>query len=341
MAPVTGLGALLGEPGLEALLSAAMAVAHGGRIAVADPDGAVLAGVSAPDARSLPVRLDDRAVGQVLFAADVPESLAALVRTSIELLLRGSRDQVARARALQELAIGRDIQRSLLPRSFPEVAGWRFAAEYEPAREVSGDLYDVFRVRGEGSVVALLVADVTGKGVPAALLMADAKALLHAATDNADDPAEALVRVNRILTLERRSSLFVTAALAAVDTDTGAVRLAGAGHEPPLLVGTAGTVRPVVADGPILGAFADARFELTEDRVEAGESVVLYTDGITDTRNASGAFYGEPRLRALLAGLGGAPPEDVRRAVLDDVRAFRGAAEVFDDLTILVAQRQK
>jgi sigma-B regulation protein RsbU (phosphoserine phosphatase) len=205
---------------------------------------------------------------------------------------------------------------------------------------VSGDLYDVFRIRGERAEVGLLVADVTGKGVPAALLMADAKALLHAAADNADDPADALARVNRILTLERRSSLFVTAALAAVDADTGAVRLASAGHEPPLLVRADGAVVPMAASGPVLGAFAGASFQLVDTRVEVGETVVLYTDGITDTRDETGAFYGEPRLHALLAELGGAEADEVRRTVLDDVRAFRGAAEVFDDLTVLIARRQ-
>ncbi len=300
----------------------------------------VLADGPAAHGRSLPLRLDERTVGHVHYDEGVPTELAELVRSSLEMTLRGARQHASRARAAQELAIGRDIQRSLLPRRFPDIDGWRFAADYEPAREVGGDLYDVFRVRGSGADLALLIADVTGKGVPAALLMADTKALLHAAADNADDPADALARVNRILTLERRSSLFVTAALAEVDADTGALRLASAGHEPPLLVGEGGRVEPIRAGGPILGAFAGATYDLGDCQVAPGDSVVLYTDGITDTRDESGAFYGERRLLALLAELGGLEPDDLRAAVLDDVRSFRGDAEVFDDLTILVARRE-
>jgi serine phosphatase RsbU (regulator of sigma subunit) len=266
--------------------------------------------------------------------------LAELVRTSVEMALRGARQHASRVTAAQELAIGRDIQRSLLPRRFPDVEGWRFAADYEPAREVGGDLYAVVRVRGASHDVALLIADVTGKGVPAALLMADTKALLHAAADNADDPADALARVNRILCVERRTTLFLTAALASVDADTGNVRLASAGHEPPLVIRADGQVEALEAGGAILGAFPVASFELGNCRIEPGETMVLYTDGITDTRDATGAFYGESRLVALLGTLSGAGADDVRDAVLADVRAFRGDAAVYDDLTLLVARRE-
>ncbi len=175
-----------------------------------------------------------------------PAGLAALVGASLEVAITGARDHATRAREAQELEIGRQIQRSLLPRRFPDVPGWRFAADYEPAREVGGDLYDVFRLRAGGDRVVLLIADVTGKGVPAALLMADTKALLHAAADNATGPADALARVNRILAIERRSARFVTAAMAEVDARSGEVRLAIAGHEPPLVIHADGLVE---ADG--------------------------------------------------------------------------------------------
>jgi phosphoserine phosphatase RsbU/P len=337
---MTELATLVGDEQLEGLLRTASTVAHGARIALAGPDGLVVAGEPATGDKSLPLRLEGSTIGHVLYDEAVPAELAELIRTALEMVVQGARHHAAQARAASEVAIGRDIQRSLLPRRFPEVAGWRFAADYEPAREVGGDLYDVFQVRGDEDDVALLIADVTGKGVPAALLMADVKALLHAAADNADEPDDALGRVNRILTVERRSTLFVTAALAIVDPGSGNLRLASAGHEPPLLVRADGSVEPVEANGPLLGAFAGASYELREWRVSPGETLVLYTDGITDTRDESGAFYGEARLRALLTALGGLSADDVRRAVLDDVRAFRGAADVYDDITILVAGRE-
>jgi sigma-B regulation protein RsbU (phosphoserine phosphatase) len=340
--PVSELEALVGDQGMEVLFATASAVARGLPLALVDTDGRLLAGTQVPAGGvARPVHLHEAVVGHVVSDPAVPEDVAMLVATSLELAIRGARHHASEERAANELAIGRDIQRSLLPRHFPEVEGWRFAADYEPAREVGGDLYDVFRLRGDREDVALLIADVTGKGVPAALLMADTKALLHAAADNADDPADALGRVNRILAVERRSSLFVTAALTAVDADTGDVRLASAGHEPPIVVRADGTLDAVVARGAILGAFAGATYEPASCHVEPGEVVVLYTDGITDTRDAAGVFYGEARLRAVLAGLAGAGADDVRRAVVDDVRAFRGEADLFDDLTVLVAERER
>jgi sigma-B regulation protein RsbU (phosphoserine phosphatase) len=338
---VSELAALAADQGLEVLLTTASAVAHGRPICLVDPEGGLLAGLPVPaGGLRLPVHLHDVVVGHVVYDPAVPQDVATLVGTSLELAIRGARHHASLERAAHELDIGREIQRSLLPHRFPEVAGWRFAADYEPAREVGGDLYDVFRIRGERDDVALLIADVTGKGVPAALLMADTKALLHAAADNADDPADALGRVNRILAIERRSSLFVTAALAAVDADTGDLRLASAGHEPPLVVRADGRLEAIDARGPILGAFAGAAYEPAACHVEAGEVVVLYTDGITDTRDAAGAFYGEARLRGVLADLTGASAEEVLRAVVEDVRFFRGEADLFDDLTVLVAERE-
>ena len=335
------LTVLADDHGLEILFTTASAVARGLPIALVDGEGRLLAGAPVPgEGGALPVHVHGATIGHVVYDAGVPEDVAMLVCTSLELAIRGARDHASQERAASELAIGREIQRSLLPRRFPEVEGWRFAADYEPAREVGGDLYDVFRIRGDREDVALLIADVTGKGVPAALLMADTKALLHAAADNADNPADALGRVNRILTLERHSSLFVTAALAAVDTDTGDVRLASAGHEPPLVVRADGRLEAIEARGPILGAFTGVAYEPAVCHVDPGDVVVLYTDGITDTRDARGVFYGEPRLRGVLAGLSGASADEVRRAVVDDVRAFRGEADLFDDLTILVAERE-
>jgi serine phosphatase RsbU (regulator of sigma subunit) len=338
---VSELAALAADHGLEVLLTTASAVADGRPIGLLDPEGGLLAGAPVPaGGLRMPVHLHESIVGHVVYDAGMPEGVAVLVCTSLELAIRGARHHASLERAANELDIGRDIQRSLLPRHFPEVEGWRFAADYEPAREVGGDLYDVFRIRGDRADVALLIADVTGKGVPAALLMADTKALLHAAADNADDPADALGRVNRILAVERRSSLFVTAALAAVDADTGDVRLASAGHEAPLVIRADGRLEAIEARGAILGAFAGAAYEPALCRVEPGEVVVLYTDGITDTRDAAGVFYGEARLRGVLAGLAGASADEVRRAVVDDVRAFRGQADLFDDLTILIAERE-
>ncbi|MEW5990501.1 MAG: PP2C family protein-serine/threonine phosphatase [Chloroflexota bacterium] len=339
---MTQLDDLLADASLASLLALASAAAGGAAIGVTDPEGRLLAGraVASVGARRSPVRLDGEIVGQVVGDEAVAPELSVLVGCALELALAGARVQAERARVSQELAIGRRIQQALLPSRYPEVRGWTFAARYEPAREVGGDLFDVFTVRGQPDRIALVIADVTGKGIPAAVLMADVKALLHAATDNVEDPAEALRRVNAVLVHERPTALFVTASLAVVDATSGAVRYALAGHEPPLVARHDGGVDRLEAGGPILGAFDGATFELRETILAPGDAMVLYTDGITEARDPARAFYGEDRLLAIIRGSCGRPAERIAEAVMDDVTAFRREAEPFDDLTLLVAERR-
>ena len=323
-------------------LALACAAAGGASLAIVDPSGAVLAGrlTDERDPRSHEILFDGRRAGTIVASTDVPSGLLAVLARSVELILTGARDEAERARVGNELAIGRRIQRSLLPRSFPEVEGWTFAAHYEPAREIGGDLYDVFRLRGTARRIGILIADVTGKGIPAALLMADVRALLHAAADNADGPADALTRVNRILVDERATSLFVSAALLAVDVDSGEVRYASAGHESPLVARAAGRVDRLDAAGPILGAFADATFAEEGSVIAPGDAVLLYTDGLTEARDAARRFYGEAPLLATLGSACGRSAEAIRDSLVADVLAFRGEAPAFDDLTLLVVERR-
>lgn len=339
---MTQLDDLLADASLASLLALASAAAGGAAIGVTDPDGRLLAGrqVTAVTSRRSPVRFDDEIVGMVVGEEAVAPELSVLVGCALELALAGARVQAERARVAQELAIGRRIQQALLPRRYPDVPGWTFAARYEPAREVGGDLFDVFAVRGQAGRIALVIADVTGKGIPAAVLMADVKALLHAATDNSDAPAEALRRVNAVLVDERATALFVTAALLVVDVATGRVRYALAGHEPPLVARRRGDVDRLEAGGPILGAFGDARFEERETVLEPGDALTLYTDGITETRDGERAFYGDDRLLANVGQACGRAAEQIAQSIIDDVVAFRGDAEAFDDLTLLVAERR-
>lgn len=323
-------------------LALACAAAGGASLAIVDPDGRVLAGrlTEEREPQSHGISFDGHQAGTIVASMDVPAGLLAVLARSVELILTGARDEAERARVGNELAIGRRIQRSLLPRSFPEVDGWTFAAHYEPAREIGGDLFDVFRLRGEAPRIGLLIADVTGKGIPAALLMADVRALLHAAADNADGPADALARVNRILVDERATSLFVSAALLAVDVDSGEVRYASAGHEPPLVARAGGRIDRLDAAGPILGAFGDAAFAEETSIIAPGDAVLLYTDGLTEARDTERRFYGEEPLLATLGGACGRSAEAIKDSLVADVLAFRGAAEAFDDLTLLVVQRR-
>jgi sigma-B regulation protein RsbU (phosphoserine phosphatase) len=343
MTPSDGADAALDAAAIAELLSLASRVAADEPIALVDADGRVIAGRSPgdPPGRAHPLVRDGRPAGAVVGTAAVDPALLELVARGLELVEAHAKDRTARARLSNELAIGRRIQLALVPRRFPDVPGWTFASAYEPALEVGGDLFDAFPVRGQLDRVGLLVADVTGKGIAAALLMADVRALLHAATDNAPGPADALARVNRILVTERATALMVTAVLLVVDTATGMVRYAGAGHEAPLIARCAGGVETLEAGGTILGLAGDTTFVEQEGRLDPGDALVMYTDGVTDARDRDRGFYGEDRLLPTVGGACGRPADVIVQAIMDDVRAFRGDADPFDDLTLLVVERRR
>ncbi len=328
-------------PAVSDILSLASVVAGNEAIALVDSGGRLVAGRTpgAIPGRVRPLTRDGRAVGSIIGTASVPPELLELVARSLELVMADADQRTTQARVAHELAIGRRIQLSLVPRQLPKVTGWTFAAAYEPALEVGGDLFDAFALRGQTDRVGLLVADVTGKGIPAALLMADVRALLHAATDNASGPADALDRVNRILVHERATALMVSAVLLVLDTAAGVIRYSGAGHEAPLVARAGGAVEPLEAGGMILGLAADTAFVDREARLLPGDALVLYTDGVTDARDEGRGFYGEDRLLAVVGDACGRTAEEMVQAIIDDVRAFRGEADPFDDLTLLVVQR--
>ena len=165
------------------------------------------------------------------------ESLAAALAAAPVTDLAIAAQHAADARRMdEELAQGRRLQRSFVSLTPPDVPGYDIAAHYEAAREVGGDFFDLFRLRRRGRPLSVVIADVTGKGIAAALLMAFVRPLLHAAIDHTTGPADALERTNRILVEERRSSLFITALAGRLDLRTGHLRLANAGHEPPLII---------------------------------------------------------------------------------------------------------
>lgn len=254
--------------------------------------------------------------------------------------LRLETGEAERRRLEQELALGRRIQLSLLPQVPPDVPGWEFAMRYEAAREVGGDFYDVFSLRDSPSAFALVMADVTGKGIAAALLMAFARPLLRAITDQYRSPAGALEQANRILVLERPTPLFITAFIAIVDAPTGVVRYASAGHEPPLVVrARPGRIRRLAAHGSLLGAFPQLAITEHATTLSPGDVLVLHTDGVTDARDPVGRRFGDVRLgKAIGAGRGDSAAAMADR-VTGAVAAFASGAPPADDIALLTARR--
>jgi serine phosphatase RsbU (regulator of sigma subunit) len=311
---------------------------------------------SASPSLSRELRMDGALVGRVVASGPaiheplVPVAIEALA-VSLEQLADAERraamsDQGAAARASSaiaaELALGRVQQRTIVSLIAPDVGGYDLASHYEPAREIGGDFFELFRLRRRGHPLGIVIADVAGKGIGAALLMAFARPVIHTALTAASGPADALERVNRILVGELHTTLFITALVGRLDVRTGLLRLANAGHEPPLLVpGGGGTIRPVEGGGPLLGAFPALGVEDIEVQLEPRDQLVLYTDGVTDARSPAGERFGRTRLLEALESARGATAHDLVASVRDGVEAFCGGSDPVDDVTIVAVGRHE
>ena len=254
--------------------------------------------------------------------------------------------ELERQRVEQELVIGERIQRSLLPRAMPALPGWDFAASYQSAGQVGGDFYDIFplstRARVEsGGMWAAAIADVTGKGIPAALMMAFSQAALRASAATQRQPAEVLAQTNRLILQNGRPGLLLTAFFAALDPASGLVQYSNGGHEPPILYRAGSRVCSALDCGQstLIGAYPNRVFPQRSVVLNPGDALLLYTDGITEARSSSGDFYTEERLMEVLQACGGCASADLVRAVQDAVHAFTAGAKQSDDMTMLVIKR--
>ncbi len=245
----------------------------------------------------------------------------------------------ARERLLGELKVARRIQSDMLPRPTAggRDQGFELGATLVPARAVGGDLFDHFR---DGSRVFVLVGDVSGKGIAAALFMARTKTVFEAAAERADDPGVILEQVNRSLCRDNDSGMFVTAAVGVLDLASGELALALAGHDPPVLVPADGTPAPVTAQGGrVLGLIEASDFPVNRLRLAPGDAIVLFTDGVPEAQDPKGSFFGVDRIVTALSGSRHREPAGVTDDLLNAVRAFAGEAPQSDDITILTLRR--
>ncbi|MEP6916751.1 MAG: PP2C family protein-serine/threonine phosphatase, partial [Acidobacteriota bacterium] len=213
------------------------------------------------------------------------------------------RREAALASVERELVMARRIQASLLPRTTPAVAGFDLAAHYVPMTAVAGDLYD-FVTLGP-TAIGVLVADVSGHGVPAALVASMVKLEFTAQAERARDPADVIAGMNRILCRHLEHS-HVTAVYAVLDSETGTMEVSSAGHPPVLIHGAAAT--PVVAGddhGPMMGFFPEAVFTCERFALHHGDRILIYTDGLPEAQNASGEFFDTERVKQMLSAPAG------------------------------------
>ncbi|MGC8875192.1 MAG: GAF domain-containing protein, partial [Chloroflexia bacterium] len=245
----------------------------------------------------------------------------------------------ARQRLEQELAVAREIQRRLLPECCPQLPGWSIDVAWEAAHEIGGDFYD-FVMLPDGRL-GLLVGDVSDKGVPAALFMVLSRSLVRASAVSHPSPAEVLLHVNRLLLEDSRAEMFVSAFYAVLDPRNGEMRYTSAGHNPALVVRADGATALLDAPGVILGVVPDARLEERSLRLEVGDILVLYTDGITETINRAEEEFGLERLGRIVSERRTDPLPSIRQAVLEALQQFGEGRPVFDDLTLLLLRRER
>lgn len=281
--------------------------------------------------------LNALSAGRTDIAATVPardDEIGRLAGT-FETFRQGIEARARLSRLQQELDVAARIQRQSLPTAFPERPGLGFAARMQAAREVGGDFYDLFAL--PDGRIACVIADVSGKGVGAALFMAAARTVIRTTAALAPDPSDCVRRSNDHLAADNAAAMFVSVFYAVLDPASGEVRYCNAGHNPPAVIDAQGGVRLLPAAGqPALGVFDGLDFEVRDLRLAPGERLFLYTDGITEAMNAGREAFGEPRLREALADSAGAPADSIVERVLEAVTAFARGAEQSDDITCLV-----
>lgn len=265
--------------------------------------------------------------------ADLIENL----RDKIQQLEEAQEGIAKKERLERELELAYQVQQNMLPRIFPLVPGAAFYARNEPAREVGGDFYDVFLV--DSDHVGIVIADVSDKGMPAALFMALTRALVRAEAQRELSPERVLRRTHRLLREVVEPTQFVTLFYGVLDLTARTLMYVRAGHDYPYLARGEELIT-LDAAGTLLGLLDDDELFLEQAQIqlERGDHIVLYTDGFTDAINSTQTDFGRARLKDILRAHAHAPAQEMGDALFDAVRAHQGDADTFDDMTLLIVE---
>ncbi len=259
--------------------------------------------------------------------------------------LQAAQAQIIEKEKLEhELHVAREVQASLLPRTTPRLPGWEFAARWQPAREVSGDFYDFIPLGlaspEAASGLGLVIADVSDKGMPAALFMALSRSIVRASATSARSPAECITQANRLICADAAQGMFVTLFYAQLDPATGDLTYVNAGHNPPWLFRAEDDQwLELTRTGMALGMFSAHTLKQNTVRLKAGDCLCLYTDGLTDAANPRGERFGAEQLRHILHTHRHAPVADLVAALDEALLRFREGSALFDDITVVLARR--
>ena len=240
----------------------------------------------------------------------------------------------AEQRIDRELEVARNIQYSVLNREYPESRRFDLYADMNTAKEVGGDFYDFYRIGNNRS--AMLIADVSGKGIPAAMFMMRAKTLISSLVSGGADVATVLTKANETLCQNNEAGMFVTAFLGILDLETGTFTFANAGHNKPIIAREDGTAEYLnCRSGFVLAGMEGIRYKAEEVTLGKGDGILLYTDGITEATNSNDEMYGDDRLLDEVSGLAHMNPTNLIKYLKNSVNKFVGDAPQFDDMTML------
>jgi serine phosphatase RsbU (regulator of sigma subunit) len=251
---------------------------------------------------------------------------------------RLQKEMMARERLETEVQLARQIQQTFIPESLPRHPDWDLAARWKTARQVGGDFYDVMQFPDDK--LGLFIADVADKGMPAALFMALTRTLVRAAVIETPSPSEALQRVNELLLPDTKQGMFVTAVYAVLDLKTGELTYANAGHNPPLWLKTSGEIERLTRTGIALGATENGTMSQRTIQLDPGESILFYTDGLTEEFSPDGDPFGEKRLMDSLRSASSSSIDLMLDAIESGLDAFVGSVPLTDDLTMLAVRRK-
>ncbi len=271
---------------------------------------------------------------------DFPDLISTMERTLAHLKewreAMATRDRLV---SLQnELNVAAGIQKSILPKVFPNGPDYQTHAGMEPARNVGGDFFDFMALNSDQ--IGLAVADVSDKGVPAALFMMSSRTLLKGSAIGTPGPGAALTEVNQLLCDENEAMMFVTMLYGAYSPSSGKFVYANGGHNPPLLVHSDGSSTVLPPTGGIaLGVAENIEYAENSVTLRQGDKLVLYSDGVTEALNESGEEYGLDRLREVVAAANSQGADEITSAVFDSVREFAGDTPQTDDITCLTLCR--
>jgi serine phosphatase RsbU (regulator of sigma subunit) len=284
------------------------------------------------------VYVDNRLQSGVFITADL--ELLASIASSAAIAIENARLYqlaVEQGRMERELQMAYEAQAGLLPHETPQVTGWEFATRWQPAHEVAGDYYDF--IQANGGQLGLVIADVSDKGMPAALFMALTRSIVRASVDRASSPADGIARANRLLCADCTGGMFVTLFYALLHPEAGEINYVNAGHNPPLLYHAEhGELTQLTRTGMALGVIEDTPFEQRTLHLGPGDLILLYTDGVTDATGASGQEFGMERLQQTMIDHAHAHAADIVAVLGRTIDEFTAASARFDDATIVVAK---